>query len=76
MESQAIFLNIDYARSRANATAQTIIRLFNSAGAQIYSYCSFNYGLHYANIEHLRKDVAYATIEAPQHTATGWGMKG
>ena len=76
MESQAKFLDIDAARARANATAQTIIRLFNSAGAQIYSYCSFNYGLHYANIEHLRKDVAYATIEAPHHDSTGWGMRG
>jgi hypothetical protein len=76
MESQAMFIDIDYARSRAYATTQPLIRFFNSAGTQVYSYCSFNYGLHYEAIERLRKSVAYATIEAPHHDATGWGMKG
>jgi len=76
MESQAMFLDIDYARARANATAQTTVRLWNSSGEQVYSYCSFQFGLHYHAVEHLRNSVAYATIEAPQHTASGWGMKG
>ena len=74
MEGQAFFLDIDYARARAHATAQPLVRLFNSAGTQVYSYLCFQFGLHYEAIERLRNSISYATIEAPRHDATGWGM--
>lgn len=76
MEKPLAFLDIDEARRYAHQTARTNVRLFNSSDEQIYQFPCFLYGLHYNNIEHLRNQVAYATIEAPQHTATGWGMKG
>lgn len=71
MEPRLVFLDIDKARAIAHSTARTLVRLFNSSDEQIYQFPCFLYGLHYNNIEHLRNQVAYATIEAPFHSATG-----
>lgn len=76
MEPRLYFLSIETALSQAYSTARSLVRLFNSSGEQIYQFTSFQWGLHWKAVEHLHNEVAYATIEAPHHTATGWGMKG
>lgn len=76
MEPRLFFLDIDAARAAAHSTARTLVRLFNSSDEQIYQFPCFLWGLHWQKVEHLRNQVVYATIEAPQHAATGWGMAG
>lgn len=76
MEPQLFFFDVDKALSTAYSTARTLVRLFNSSDEQIYQFQSFQWGLHWKAVEHLRNQMAYVTIEAPQHAATGWGMAG
>lgn len=70
------FLDVEAACGAAARTGRVLVRLFNSSNEQIFSFSSFMLGWNREAIEHLRNEMAYATIEAPQHTATGWAVKG